>query len=113
MAVTFKSTVRLRALTPVLMSIFSAILHLDGELAGDIVITSVNDSQHKPNSQHYRDTAVDIRTNDRPRHVDQVMVVRLRQLLGPNYTVLYESEGTPNEHIHIQLKMGVSQEEQY
>lgn len=105
--VTFKSTVRLAALTPVLMRIFQALIILDDEMAGDIVVTSINDSQHMSGSQHYRNTALDIRTNDRPKYADQLMVARLRQILGPHFTVLYESEGTVNEHIHVQLKRGL------
>jgi hypothetical protein len=103
----FKDMVRLRTLTPAIMAIFVALIQLDSELDGDITVTSINDSRHMANSQHYRNTAVDIRCNDRPQHVDRLMVGRLSQLLGPSYTVLHESAGTPNEHIHLQIKKSV------
>jgi len=72
----------------------------------DIVITSINDSRHSANSAHYRDEAVDIRCNDRPKAVDLYMVDKLRVLLGEQFLVLYEDVGTPNEHIHVQLRKG-------
>lgn len=71
-----------------------------------IVVTSVNDSRHSINSAHYRDEAVDIRCNDRPKLMDMLMCQHLERELGPDFFVLYESEGTPNEHIHVQLRKG-------
>lgn len=106
MAVNLKDMVRIKVLTPALMAMLTALVILDAEMDGDITVTSINDSRHMVGSQHYRNTAVDIRTNDRPASMDAMMAARLRQILGPAYTVLYESPGTPNEHIHIQIKKG-------
>lgn len=106
--VKFKSSVRFKALTPALMRILEAVMELDTQLIGDIVITSVNDSKHSENSAHYRNEAVDIRCNDRPKHIDRLMVDALRHTLGDKFFVLYEGEGTPNEHIHVQLRKGQS-----
>lgn len=74
-----------------------------------LVITAGKDGVHAPNSAHYRFQAVDIRTHDMPEnyHVSW-LVGALTQRLGEKFTVLLEDEGTPNEHIHVQLRRGVS-----
>lgn len=102
----FKDSVRIRELTPVLIHILQVLIMCDKEFPEDMVVTSVNDSKHTTNSAHYRDEAVDIRCNDRPYNVDMALVARLKEFLGPKFSVLYEGKGTPNEHIHIQLRKG-------
>lgn len=92
-------------MTPALFRIHEVLMRMSDEF-GPIVITSVNDSKHATTSAHYRDEAVDIRCNDRPKLIDMAMCKFLEINLGPAFLVLYESEGTPNEHIHIQLRKG-------
>ena|SRR5688572_28939417 len=101
------SDVTFKTITPALLHILRALQRADSYFPEDMIITSVNDGKHAVNSAHYRDEAVDIRCNDRPKHVDMVLVDYLKDLLGPSFLVLYESEGTPNEHIHIQLRKGM------
>lgn len=104
--VKFKDSVRLISLTPALAFILSVVLKADKFFAEDMVVTSVNDSVHKKNSAHYRDEAIDLRCNDRPHNVDIALCKFLELELGPKFLVLYEGKGTPNEHIHVQLKRG-------
>lgn len=105
--VRFKEGARVHVLTPALLRIFTVVVQADAYFPEDMVITSVNDSTaHRPDSAHYRDEAIDLRCNDRPHHVDLDLLRFLEGTLGPKFTVLYEAAGTPNEHIHIQLKKG-------
>lgn len=101
----FKATAKVTQITPALLRIFEALMKL-GEKFSPIVVTSVNDSTHSIGSAHYRDEAVDIRCNDRVVAIDHAMVAALNAELGPKFLVLYENAGTPNEHIHIQLRKG-------
>jgi hypothetical protein len=101
-----KDGVRVKRLTPALVRILRVVLDADQHFPEDMVVTSVNDSRHAEGSAHYRDEAIDLRCNDRPRHVDLELCRFLSGTLGPRFLVLYEGEGTPNEHIHIQLKKG-------
>lgn len=69
----------------------------------DCVITSANDSNHRVGSLHYKGKALDFRLNslavgDRIAVVGEVAV-----LLGDDFDVLHESEGTPNEHLHVEF----------
>ena len=106
----FKDSVRFKEFTGVLAHILSALIKADKFFVEDVIITSVNDGKHATNSAHYRNEAVDIRCNDRPYNVDLALCKFLEEELGPKFLVLYESKGTPNEHIHIQLRKGQSWE---
>lgn len=65
-------------------------------------VTSVNDSKHSESSLHYKGCALDFRTHDF-RGDKQQLLHELREALGPEFDVLLEGEGTPNEHIHAEL----------
>lgn len=107
--VTFKPSARLRRLTPALKRMLDVLCELDGSqswLPPDLVITSINDSQHGVGSRHYTDEAMDLRTHDvADRHAFHAL---LAERLGPRFTVLLEDEGQPNEHVHIQPKKGTT-----
>ena len=70
----------------------------------EVVITSANDSVHQPQSLHYRDCAVDIRTRNFPDEASkQVFLAALVAELGDeNYDFLYENPGTQNQHFHLE-----------
>jgi hypothetical protein len=104
--VTCKDGVRVKRLTPALLRILTVVEAADRQFPEGMVITSVNDSRHADGSAHYRDEALDLRCNDRPRHVDLELCRFLEATLGPRFLVLYEGAGTTNEHIHIQLRKG-------
>ena len=69
-----------------------------------LTLTSVNDGVHKTGSLHYNGNAVDIRSKIYPQ--DQVHeCVRLFRASpdGARYDLLFESPGTPNEHLHLEF----------
>ncbi len=69
----------------------------------DCWITSVNDSTHMVGSRHYVGQAVDLRVHTLPDEAARhAVAAELRAALGPQFTVLYESPGTPNAHIHVE-----------
>jgi len=69
----------------------------------DVVVTS--GSENYPHtakrSAHYRGDAVDLRIKH--VHVDKRgrVVAAIKRKLGPNFVVIHECKGTPQEHIHI------------
>lgn len=70
-----------------------------------ILITSANDSKaHNKNSAHYSGKAVDIRINNINSKLKKEIVNMVNDVLGPEFFVLHEDKGKPNEHLHIQLK---------
>jgi hypothetical protein len=74
---------------------------------GDIVVTSGNDSTHGAGSRHYTDEAIDVRThNFTSRQAKRDFRQRWEEALGPQFRVLLEGEGTPNEHFHAQVRKG-------
>lgn len=75
----------------------------------ELVVTSISDSQHSPNSRHYRNEAIDIRSKNFPtRESKRQFRAFYEMLLGPNFRVLLEAEGTPNEHFHAQVRKGMT-----
>ena len=70
-----------------------------------IVITSANDfNGHKKNSAHYKGEAIDVRIKNIDKDLKNDIVKLTKGILGSNFTVIHEDVGTPNEHLHIQLK---------
>lgn len=113
--VRFKSAnVRARFHRPAIAYMLAVLSALDDEMpptakpyTGDLVITSVNDSGHGTNSRHYVDEALDVRThNFRSRNAKRDFRAILEAKLGDQFRVLLENEGTPNEHLHVQVRKG-------
>ena len=109
MAVICKPTVRFKGFTFPLLTILDTLVWLDAHPVqgqpADLVITSANDSRHKAGSKHYSNLAVDVRSKSfADATIKTAFVAALKKELGPNFTVLYESAGTPNEHFHIQQR---------
>jgi hypothetical protein len=91
--------------TPALQRILTILWRLDYLYSYNLVITSANDSSHMTGSQHYKNTALDVRVhNIKDPHL---LKHQLEYHLGKKFTVLYEGEGTSNAHIHIQVKKGL------
>lgn len=59
------------------------------------VLTSTWEGVHLPWSKHYTGNALDFRTPE--KHDPDIVIQRLRELLGDNYDVLFEGD-----HIHIE-----------
>ncbi len=101
----WKDTCRFDSMHPALVL---ACLRADALYAGygqDCWLTSVNDSTHLPNSKHYLGRAVDLRVHHLPDEAARETVANtLRSAIGPQFTVLYESPGTPNAHLHVEYE---------
>lgn len=67
-------------------------------------ITSGMDGKHSRESRHYMLAAIDQRSNDMTDEWADRVAERLRTELGPEYQVLLEHRGKPNEHFHIQWR---------
>jgi hypothetical protein len=72
------------------------------------LITSANDYEgHSAQSAHYSGAAVDFRIKDIGNLATRKELASLiREELGERFTVLHESIGRANEHLHIQLRSG-------
>lgn len=104
MLLRLKPGVRLQSLKPqmlIALSAVSAIWQAAG--AASLTITSANDSRHGQNSLHYAGAAFDFRTNDLPLRLDPRQLAReVKIALGPDFDVLLEDYGQPNEHLHVE-----------
>lgn len=113
----FKETVRIVKYSFALHHILNCLHEIDrqpsNDMPAEIWITSIHDSQHMPASKHYRDEAVDLRSKNFPDHTaKQNFITRFLNTLNSHeeypdcFSVLFENEGTPNEHIHAQVRKG-------
>ncbi|CAN7167029.1 hypothetical protein LJR232_000211 [Aquipseudomonas alcaligenes] len=67
------------------------------------VITSGNDSTHGANSLHYANEAIDLRANNISADLAQGLVDQLRNAVGPDYDIIYETfPNSSNNHIHVE-----------
>lgn len=68
------------------------------------VITSGNDSRHSDGSLHYQDRALDFRGNNITDAQGLALRDAVRDILGPDYDVLFETfPGNPaNDHLHVE-----------
>jgi len=67
------------------------------------VITSGNDSAHKPGSLHYQGKALDFRGNNISTARGRAFAADVGRRLGPDYDVLFEIfANTSNNHLHVE-----------
>ncbi len=86
-------------LTPIVKALVLADTIFKRLVGRELIITSMLDGKHMANSLHYKGLAFDCRTRDlAPQHIP-VLVSELRNELGPDYDVIYE---TDPPHIHIE-----------
>lgn len=72
--------------------------------ADELVITSAADGKHMRGSEHYAFLAVDFRTHNLGVPMIRESVCNeLRERLGPDYDVILESAGAPEEHCHCEF----------
>lgn len=82
-------------------------------LPSELVVTSINDSKHMMGSRHYTNEAVDVRSKSFQSQISKEKFrgafedALNRHPTDPNkFRVLFEDEGTDNEHFHAQVKKG-------
>ncbi len=98
-----KLGVDLRGLNPVWGIAFPIILRVFHRNGYECVVTSANDGKHGPNSWHYKGRALDLRTKHIAPHEKASIVKQVKDDLGPQFDVVYESAGLENEHLHIEF----------
>jgi hypothetical protein len=93
-----KASVDLRGITPQMAIAYTIACHIYWERCQvRCVITSASDGVHGPNSLHYKGKALDLRTNNIPRHALPALHADLKTALGPQFDVVLESD-----HIHLE-----------
>jgi hypothetical protein len=107
----FKPTVRIKIYSPTIHHILTVLFNYNERnipiFPPDWTITSINDSTHMTHSKHYADAAIDLRSKNFNKNIKELFRDNLHQLLGINYTILYEAPNSLNEHFHIQLRKGL------
>lgn len=105
-----KPSVRFKRFTPAMMAMLNALYAADlGKIEGqpeDLVVTSANDSTHGPQSKHYADLALDVRSKTFAKEAREQFRASLERSLGPKFRVLLEDASTANQHFHVQVKRG-------
>jgi hypothetical protein len=86
-------------------ALIAAIHHTAQVIGHDLTITSGTDGTHSgPDDPHHTGNAYDVRISDLPDH--ELALKTMQDFLGPLFFVWIEDEGTPNQHIHCQVKKG-------
>ena len=92
-----------KVLKPEIWSIFPILSEVFGLVGKECIITSANDGDmHKPNSKHYQDLALDLRSKHLlDKFQKQMILEQLKIKLGDKYLILFENEGKESEHYHV------------
>jgi hypothetical protein len=101
----FKASVKVNGARPQLLRALATALEVWEMLhIPELVVTSINDGEHKQGSLHYKGFAADLRThNIRELNIDaDTVVAHLRAALGDDFDVLLEFVGEDREHIHLE-----------
>jgi hypothetical protein len=68
----------------------------------EAVITCGTDGKHRRSSAHYTGRAVDLRSRNIAEGHRERAVEQLEEALGEEYDVVFEGQGTPHEHVHVE-----------
>lgn len=103
--ISFKSAaVRAAGMSPKVFHAIARAGDLYSSRGLNLVVTSLNDGEHRQGSRHYSGDAADLRTHNVPPALRPVLAAELAKALGPGYLVLLEKPGEPSEHIHVEWK---------
>lgn len=104
-----KDTARLAGLVPQMVLALVVAEGVYADYGAGLCITSANDSVHsgrpvagEARDPHYTGKAVDVRIHQVSGNKRAELVAALEAQLGPEFFVLWESQGLENEHVHIQ-----------
>lgn len=104
--ITFKdSSVRAAQIDARIFTALAKVAGILGEWVPEIVVTSLDDSKHRPGSEHYNGRAVDVRSKTLPGDADLEARKAMALSLGPDFRVILEDRQTQNEHFHIELEV--------
>ncbi len=100
--IVFKHGVSPRGLrAPALLALLDVQPVFDAE-GVDTVVTSTTDGEHTvKRSKHYSGDAVDLRSKHLRAIRREVVLEKLKQILGSDFVVLFESPDKPWQHYHI------------
>jgi len=77
----------------------------------ELRVTSGSDGKHggkgvagEARDPHYTGRAFDFGIKEVPVNLRAQVVDEIRTALGPSFRVLWESQGSPNEHVHVQYE---------
>lgn len=108
-----KGSVKLGQLRPQMVLACLVIESVFQRVAGlDAVITSGNDSMHAgqpivaddTQDPHYTGRACDFRIKHVPEPIRAGLVNEIKTALTEEFDVLWESQDTDNEHVHVQYR---------
>lgn len=75
--------------------------------AEELVVSGGKEGKHTRGSEHYTLLAVDLRTKNLGTSYDRnparLACEELQDRLGPDYDVIFESEGKDQEHCHVEF----------
>jgi hypothetical protein len=116
MGILIKKDVEFGAMTPAGARILDALKRIARTVSFDVMITSARDGVHSgPTDPHKLGEAFDLRTNTLTSEHKHLLLSLLQQDLYGDTTwgtrrfyAFLESPGTPNEHIHVQRRMGTT-----
>ncbi len=101
-------TVRFTIIVPAtirLLTVLEQLSRTSPSVPQPLVLTAGTDGVHADHSRHYSGEAVDVRThNFRGPVAVHAFQRELAAALGPQFTMLYENEGLPNAHLHVQVR---------
>lgn len=100
----FKSGVRIELTSTAMQRLLFTLADIAIQDDKEYVVTSGNDSSHAVDSRHYTNEAIDVRSHAFTSSYKRDLRSRFEAALGPQFRVLLEDEGKPNEHIHAQVK---------
>lgn len=104
MGLRLKEGVSVRGVSPEIVLALVIARDVYSEEKFDLRLTSCTDGEHSQGSLHYKGDAVDLGIHGIPPDRIDVLHKRLQANLGPDYQVLAENIGTPNQHFHVQWK---------
>lgn len=99
MEIYVKDGVIFKQINSIYVRIFKALFEAGDYIGKAMVITSVYDGQHRPDSLHYKHRAIDIRTVHLKPEERESLINFLRRQLGEDFDVIYEPKPP---HIHIE-----------
>jgi len=99
-----KGNVRLRGLRPEMLMGHWCVQTVFADRDYRCVVTSANDSGHGHGSLHFGGSALDYRMKHVALGDKGTIVAAVKEALTNEFDVLFEGEGTANEHLHVEYQ---------